>query len=238
MNICTTQLAASPGIGALDWAVIGLYLAVIVASGIWFSRKKQTTADSYFRGSGKLPVWAVAISIVATSLSAATFLGVPESSYSGNLTYLMTNLGMILASFVVAFLFIPAFYKHKVSSIYEYLEYRFSPGASKTASGAFLLGRLLASGARLYLIAIPMSMILFGIDKELSVGTIAAAIAVITCVGILYTLIGGITSVVWTDVIQYFILVAAGITAVVLILSRIDAPASEVMRVFALILRA
>ncbi len=230
MALPSAHLAESTGFGALDWSVLSVYLGIIVASGVWFSRKKQQSTDDYFRGSGKLPAWAVAVSIVATSLSAATFLGVPESSYTGDLTYIITNLGMIIASVIIAFVFIPAFYRYKVSSIYEYLEHRFSPGASKAASGAFLLGRLLASGARLYLIAIPLTMILFGAERELSLSTIAVSIAVITAVGILYTLIGGITSVVWTDVVQYAVLVGAGATAVVLILSRLDAPAAEVMQ--------
>ncbi|GAB5495436.1 MAG: sodium:solute symporter [Phycisphaerales bacterium] len=228
MSLSAVPTTVAHGIVPLDWLVLGTYFAVIVASGIWFSRKKQSSTDDYFKGSGKLPSWAVAVSIVATSLSAATFLGVPESSYTGDLTYLSTNIGMIVASVIIAFLFIPAFYKHSVGSIYELLEHRFGPSACKTASAAFLLGRLLASGARLYLIAIPLTLILFGADSELSLSSVGVSVAIVTFVGIMYTLIGGISSVIWTDVVQYCVLVGAGIAAVLLVYLRLEIPLSDV----------
>ncbi|RNC81651.1 MAG: sodium:solute symporter [Phycisphaera sp.] len=223
-----SYITTANGLLAFDWAVLGAYFALIVISGIWFARKKQRSTDDYFKGSSKLPSWAVAVSIVATSLSAATFLGVPESSYTGDLTYLSTNLGMILAALVIAFLFIPVFYRHNVGSIYELLDHRYGPGASKAASAAFLLGRLLASGARLYLIAIPLTLILYGTETELSLASVGTSVAVVTFVGILYTLIGGITSVIWTDVVQYCVLVGAGIAAVILVVSRLDVPMHEI----------
>lgn len=229
----SSYVTIARGLLTLDWAVLAGYFALIVISGIWLARKKQRTTDDYFKGSSKLPSWAVAVSIVATSISAATFLGVPESSYTGDLTYLSTNLGMILAAVIIAFLFIPAFYRHNVASIYELLGHRYGPGASKAASAAFLLGRLLASGARLYLIAIPLSLILFGTETELTLTAVGTSVAVVSLVGILYTLIGGISSVIWTDVVQYCVLVGAGIAAVLLIVSRIEVPLSEVVGLLA-----
>lgn len=229
MTLTLAQAASEDQLVTLDWIILGAYFAVIIATGIWFSRRKQESTDDYFKGSSRLPAWAVAVSIVATSLSAASFLGVPESSFTGDMTYLSTNIGMILASLVVAFVFLPAFYRLSVASIYEYLEHRYGRSASMAASAAFLLGRLLASGARLFLVAIPLTMIIFGVEAELKVSYVSIAVVIITLVGIFYTLIGGISSVIWTDVVQYAVLMSAGIVAIILIALHIDAPFAEVI---------
>jgi solute:Na+ symporter, SSS family len=175
-----------------------------------------------------MPSWAVAVSIVATSLSAATFIGAPELSYSGDLTYLATNIGMIIAAIVIAFLFIPRFYETQSASIYEFLERRMGVGARRAASLAFLIGRVLASGARVFAAAIPLSMVIFGIDAGLEPQSLILSIAALSTVAVLYTLWGGISSVIWSDVLQYVILVGAAITAIVLISRSIHAPWSEV----------
>ena len=127
----------------IDWGVLGVYFALLVASGVWFSRKEQTSTEDYFLGGRKMPAWAVAVSIVATSMSAASFVGVPESSYSGNLTYLATNLGMVIAALIVAFIFIPAFYRQRVQTIYGLLDRRYGQRARQAASVSFMLGRVL-----------------------------------------------------------------------------------------------
>jgi len=118
-----------------------------------------------------MPTWAVAISIVATSLSAVTFIGVPNSAYGGDLTYLATNLGMILAALVIAYFFIPVFYRSQSASIYDLLERRFDARARKAASVTFLIGRILASGVRVYVGAMPASVLLFGVEHGSSPAT-------------------------------------------------------------------
>ncbi|MBL4592114.1 MAG: sodium/solute symporter [Phycisphaerales bacterium] len=193
-------------------------------TGILFSRRKHTDTTSYFLGGRHMPIWAVAISIVATSLSAVTFIGAPQQAFGGDLTYLATNIGMILAALLIAFFFIPVFYKANSASIYDLLERRFDARARKAASITFLAGRVLASGARVYVGAMPASVLIFGLDHGLEPQNLMLTIGALAIVGTLYTLAGGISSVIWSDVIQYLILVGAAITAIVLIAASFTAP--------------
>lgn len=213
----------------LDWAVLGGYFLLLAGTGYLFSRREQQSTDDYFLAGRRMPMWAVAVSIVATSMSAASFVGVPQQGYTGDLTYLSTNLGMIIAAIIVALVFIPAFYKAGVSSIYAMLADRFSPAAMRAASLAFLVGRVMASGARIYIGAIPLSLVLFGVEDGMHASNLLVAIAVLTAVGISYTFIGGIASVIWTDVIQMAVLLSAAMIAIVVIAMRIEAPWAEVI---------
>ena len=222
-------IIASVGFQALDWVTLGAYFFILIVSGWYFSKKSKVTPEDYFLGGRKMPAWAVSISIVATSMSAASFIGVPEAGYTGNLTYLSTNIGMIIAACVVAFVFIPAFYRSNSGSIYELLGRRFGSQAEKAASASFLIGRIMASGARLYIGAIPASMVIFGTEHALEPQRLILAISVMATIGIAYTLVGGITSVIWTDVLQYTILIGAAIGAIVVILSRIDIPLPQII---------
>ncbi|MBO6513789.1 MAG: sodium:solute symporter [Phycisphaerales bacterium] len=223
----TSQLAA--GFSPLDWTVLCAYFLVLIITGWIFARKERKDTEDYFLGGRKIPAWAVAISIVATSLSAATFIGVPELSYTGNLTYLATNIGMILAALVIAFMFIPRFYQTKSASIYELLERRMGSGARRAASVSFLFGRVLASGARVFAAAIPLSMVIFGIDAGLEPLSLMISISALTVVAIGYTLWGGIASVIWSDVLQYAVLVGAACVAIALIAGSINAPLDVVL---------
>jgi len=215
--------------GLLDWSVLAGYFAILAITGTLFARKKPSDGADYFLGSKSMPSWAVAISIVATSLSAVTFIGAPQQAYNGDLTYLATNIGMIFAAILIAFAFIPVFYRAGSASIYELLETRFGPAARKSASITFLIGRVLASGARVYAGAIPAAIVLFGLKKGTQPEYLMGAIAVLTLVGIVYTLAGGIRSVIWSDVIQFGILIGAALCAIVLIVNSINAPLGDVL---------
>lgn len=215
-----------------DWIVLALYLALLVVTGVWFSRREQKTTNEYFLAGRSMPMWAVSVSIIATSLSAATFVGAPEQSYKGDLTYLSTNIGGLIAVVIVAYVFIPAFYRNNCTTVYELLERRFGPSSKYTTSAAFMVGRLFASGARIYIGAIPLSMILFGSDVASSpnyIWCMIASIAALTIVGTLYTLTGGIASVIWTDVIQTVVLVVAVLAAMLVLLNKIDVPLWKVV---------
>lgn len=230
----STLLAQAPtttqsGFATADWLVLGTYFLALAITGVLFARKAPKDTDDYFLGGHRMPAWAVAISIVATSLSAVTFIGAPQLSYNGNLTYLATNIGMILAAIVIAFAFIPVFYRSKSASIYEHLEIRFGTRARKASSIAFMIGRVLASGARIYAGAIPASILIFGLDKGTDPTHLAIAICILTIVGIVYTLAGGISSVIWSDVIQFGILISAALCAIVLIAGSFTVPFSEII---------
>ena len=212
------MLLDSP-LGLLDWGVIAIYGLVLIGTGVVINRRKQKTTDDYFRGGGRIPAWAAAVSLVATSMSAASFIGVPEQGYRGDLTYLSTNIGMLLAAVIIAVLFIPAFYRARVQTIYGYLGRRMGEGAGRAASVAFLVGRVFASGARIYIGAMPASLILFG---DLEPMHLLVAIAVLATVGVLYTLVGGVASVIWSDVVQMVVLYGACVGAILFIALRID----------------
>ena len=145
-----------------DWLVFLAYGTILLLSGWWVNRKKTTTSKDYFLGGKAMPMWMVSISVLATSQSAATFLGGPDMGYRGDLSYLATNIGAFIAAFFVAFYLIPKFYQYKVFTVYELLEQQIGPKAKKHAGIMYLFGRVFASGARLYMAAIAVAMILFG----------------------------------------------------------------------------
>lgn len=222
---------------AADWVVMAAYFAALIASGVYFSRRASrqaktghSQADEYFTAARTMPVWAVAISIIATSLSAATFIGAPQQSFTGDLTYLSTNIGGLIAVSIVAWIFIPAFYRANVVSIYELLEHRFGRPAKLAASGTFMVGRVFASGARIFIASIPLALMLFGDsgDKTQPDGQLITGIWLLSACAVGYTLAGGIASVIWTEVVQTAILLGAVLAAVVILLMKIPASPAEI----------
>jgi SSS family transporter len=221
-------LIAESSLSRLDWLVVGGYLLIMLASGVWFARREPSGAGEYFLANRRMPAWAVAFSVIASSLSVATFIGVPESVYKGNMTFMSTTIGSLIAVAVVAGFFIPAFYRANVTTVYGLLEQRFGPATKQAASAAFMVGRLFASGSRVYIAAIPLAMVLFGAEAEKSPAHLMAAIGLLSFVAVAYTLIGGIASVIWTDVLQTLVLVGAALGAVFVLLHHIDLPLGDI----------
>lgn len=209
----------------LDWLILGAYFVLILITGKLFARKQSSTKD-YFLAGGGIPAWAAAISLLASALSAATFIGGPQQAYKGDLTYLSANIGSILAVVVVAYFFVPVLFHKRVMTVYGLLEERFGTPARMAAGGAFLIGRVFASGARLYIAALPTSLLIFG---DVATGHLLVAISVMTLIGIGYTLVGGVRSVIWTDVIQTFIFTGAALAALIVLLSKIPLPVSGII---------
>ncbi len=200
--------------GPIDWLVVVLYLAGVMAIGALFARKRGKGDDDYFLAGRSMPGFAVTLSLLATSLSAATFVGAPNDAYAGNLTFLILYVGNFLAVLIVAFIFVPRLYAAGTTTIYGHLGQKYGPAAQRAAGATFIVGRLLASGARLFLAATPLWLILTNAQHALADGRHQLALCVIAVgtVGTLYTLLGGIRAVMWTDVIQLglvFVAVAA-----------------------------
>ncbi len=210
--------------------MLGCYFLLLIGTGVWFSRKKAKSTQEYFLANRSMPVWAVALSILATAQSAATFVGVPQFSYSGDLTYLSSNIGGILAAVILAWVFIPAYYRLGISTPYALLETRFGPKARRGASWAYLIGRVFASGARVFVGALPACQALFG---DLSTPHMLMTITVFMVFGIAYTFVGGVSSAIWTDVVQVCVYLGAAIAAVVLIWSRVPVGVGEVVSALA-----
>ena len=155
-----------------------------------------------------MPLLTVAISILATSQSAATFLGVPEFSYSHNFTLIGFYFSSLLAVFFIAKFFVPRFYAIKAITVYELLESRYGSSAKKQAGVMFLLGRIMASGARLYIAALAISMILF---LDITALHMSLSILLLLLGALAYTYFGGVKSVILSDVIQAITYVSAGL---------------------------
>lgn len=208
-----------------DWAVLGLYVALLALAAWWSSRRNPDKADDYFLAGHHAPAWLVAISALSTMQSAATFLGAPDNSYRGDWSYLTSNFAAIIAAAFVARLLIPRYYALGVTTVYELLEQRFDRTARRAAAGMYLVGRVLASGARLYLAAIAVSMIIF-LDVEPQHILIASAVLVVF--GIVFTLFGGLNAVIWSDLVQVVLYVGGALIVFFLLWNRIPAPASEI----------
>lgn len=223
-----TTLCATKTFQTADWVVLGGYFALIALTGWWFSRRKTSGTHDYFLANRSMPVWAVSISVLATATSAATFIGAPEEAYKGDLTYLSTTIGGLLSIALVAMFFIPAFYRHNVTTVYDLLKIRYGESSRLAASWAFLVGRVFASGSRLFMAAIPLSLILF---RDVAHHHLLGAIAVLVAAGVLYTLAGGIRSIIWTDVIQTSVFVGAAAIALSMLVSRIPLGLPEMIDV-------
>lgn len=190
-----------------DWAVLGGYVAILALAG-WLTTRRGMKSEDYFLAGHHAPTWLVAISVLSTVQSAATFLGVPDNSYRGDYTYLGGVLAALIAAWIAANVLIPRFYAMRVTTVYELLESRFDATARRAAGVMYLVGRIFASGARLYLAALAVSMILF-LDVSLEHVMIAALLLLVF--GLVFTFMGGLESVIWSDLIQVVLYVGAAL---------------------------
>lgn len=210
---------------AIDWLIFGGYGLILIVSG-WLYNRQASTSNDYFLGGKSIPMWVVAISVLATSQSAATFLGGPDQGYRGDLTYLATNIAGFIAAIFVATFLLPKFYKFKVFTVYELLAQRFGDQAKYQAGTVYLVGRLFASGARLYMAAIAIAMILFG---NIEASSVMISITLIAAVGLLYTVYGGIRTVIYSDVIQCIVYISAALLVLGYLLYSIPSDFSTII---------
>lgn len=196
----------------IDVAILVLYFVLIVGVGLYAGRREKDSGD-FLVGGRSVPWPAVLGSIVATEVSAATFLAVPGVGFAENMNYLQFGIGSLLARFFIAFIFLGAFFSAECFSIYEYLRKRFGHRSQYTASAYFLVTRLLASGVRLMIAASGVSVIL---DVPLAVCLLVFAVLTIG-----YTAVGGIKAVIWTDCIQAVVFLSAGVGILVYLVQRI-----------------
>jgi SSS family transporter len=196
--------------GALDYAVLAAYFALCAFVG-WWTGRGQKNAGEFFKGGGAIPTWAVCLSILASETSALTFCAVPGQAYAGNHTYFQFVVGNLAGRLLVAFLFIPAFYIAGVTSVYEFLGLRFGPRTRGVASVLFVLTRILASGVRLTVAAV--------IVQAVTGWNFTACVIAFTAVTVAYSVYGGIKSIIWTDVLQFFLFIGGAILALILLRS-------------------
>lgn len=209
----------------LDWGIVAGYILLLALAGILATRRQRDAAD-YFLAGHRVPIWLVAVSVLSTTQSAATFLGAPDYGYRGDYTYLTSYLGPLLAAFLVARFLIPRFYAEGVTTVYELLLHRFDARAMRAAGGMYLIGRIFASGARLYLAAIAVSMIIFA-DIEPSSVLIASSVLVL--LGLAFTFIGGLRAVIWSDLVQVLLYVGAALAVLCVLWISIPASPAQIV---------
>ena len=210
----------------LDWLIVAAYLAAIAAASLWLNRRRAADARDYFLAGGAAPPWLAAISVLATTQSAATFLGGPDYGYRGDFTYLGANIAALIAAFVVARVFMPKFYAQGVTTVYELLGRRFGAGAMRAAGAMFLVGRVLAGGARLYLAAVAVSMLLF---LRVDAGGVLTSAALLVAVAFVFGFHGGLRSILWIDLIQFAVYAGAALAMLVYLRSLVPLPLADIL---------
>src|SRR5437016_112801 len=207
----------------IDTAVLLAYFIGIVVLGLWAGRRNRNLED-FSLGSRSIPWWAVLASIIAAETSAATFLGTPAEGFkTRGYFYGQLAIGTVLARVIIAFTFIKPYYDYRVQSIYEFLTVRFGTKTKNAASGIFLFTRVLGIGVRLYLGGAIMVVIWRYLFPSLPVNlnTYVWGILFVTIITTIYTAVGGIKAVVWTDVIQAVLMFSSVIFAVFLLVRNI-----------------
>src|SRR5437016_5198840 len=207
----------------LDLFIIVAYLAAILAIGFW-CRKRQKTTRHYFLAGRHLPWWAISGSIVATETSAITFVSIPGVAFArgGNFTFLQLVLGYLLGRIVICILFIPAYFRKSLLTIYELLQSRFGPQVKSLAASLFIVMRTIADGVRLLLTSVVMATVWRAFFPNVQVATATAmSIVLIGGVMLLFTAAGGMEAVVWTEVLHVGVYIIGAVAAVTLLAQAI-----------------
>jgi SSS family transporter len=206
----------------LDLAVILAYLIGITWFGARF-RTSQKSLKDYFLGGKSAPWWAISFSIVSAETSTLTVIGTPALAFNGNFGFLQVVFGYLVARIVIATLFLPHYFRGEMFTAYELMQRRFGQRIRKLTAGTFLILRALAEGVRVFAISIVVSIIL-GTGEIFS-------IILIVCLTLFYTFEGGMTAVIWTDVVQMFLYIGGAILSLFVILDKVPGGWQHVMAV-------
>src|SRR6056300_1185436 len=199
----------------IDWAVVGAYLLLTTWVG-HLLKVSQSTIRDFFLGGRSLPWPAVSGSIIATEISGVTFIGVPGMvmALQGDFTYLQWAMGSILARIIVGLYFVKVFYENDINSPYDYMGNRLGFGVKKLATILFTIGSILAQSVRVLVAALPLNIV--------TPLPFEWCIVIIGLFAIGWTLMGGMRTVIWTDVMQFGLFVVGGLTALFWMVSTFD----------------
>src|SRR6516164_3733397 len=196
----------------IDLAIILAYLIGITLFGARFRRGQRNLRD-YFLGGRTAPWWAIALSIVSAETSTLTIIGTPGLSFAGNLGFLQIVLGYLLARVVISLVLLPHYFRGQMFTAYELMRRRFGERVRRLTASIFLITRALAEGVRVFAISLVVSIVL-------GTGELASIILIVLLT-LFYTFEGGMTAVIWTDVVQMTLYVAGAIASFVIILGKI-----------------
>ena len=198
----------------VDLTVLIVYVSGVVLLGLWLGRGRQN-AKQYLLGGKDAPWWAVLGSIVATETSTVTFLSVPGITFhsGGNLCFLQLALGLLVGRTLIVVLFLPLYFRGELFTAYQVLQDRFGASTQRAASLIFLVARNLGDGLRLFLTALVL---------EQTLGwSLSSCVIAIGSVTIVFTVVGGMKSVIWNDCLQLVVYVVGGVVALLLIVGRL-----------------
>ncbi len=196
----------------VDLAVIVAYLAGVTWFGARFGKEQHSLKD-YFLGGRTAPWWAIGLSIVSAETSTLTIIGTPPLAYAGSYVFLQVVLGYLLARVVISVIFLPQYFQGRIFTAYELMQRRFGGRVRRVTAAIFLVTRSLAEGVRVFAISIVISIILHT--------TGLASILVIIALTLFYTFEGGMTAVIWTDVIQMTVYVLGAAVSLFVLLHKI-----------------
>jgi solute:Na+ symporter, SSS family len=205
-----------------DLAIIVAYLTGITIFGAHFRRGQHNLRD-YFLGGRTAPWWAISLSIVSAETSTLTIVGTPGIAFGGNLGFLQLVFGYLLARIVISVLFLPHYFRGEMFTAYELMRRRFGERIRKLTASIFLVTRALAEGVRVFAISLVISIVL-------GTGEIAS-IVLIVLLTLFYTFEGGMTAVIWTDVVQMTLYVVGAVASFIVILGKIPGGWDHVLAV-------
>ncbi|KXK06079.1 MAG: sodium:solute symporter [Ignavibacteriaceae bacterium] len=208
-------------ISNVDAIIIVLYLLGVAIFGIYMAGKQSGVKD-YFLGNKSIPWWAACFSIVATETSTLTFISIPGVAYISNMNFLQLAIGFIIGRIVIAFVFIPRYYKGQIETAYQFIGNRFGDPMRKYTSSTFIFLRIFADGVRLFTTAIPIKLIT-GLGYF-------ECILIVGIITVIYSYIGGIKAVIWTDVVQMLIYFLGALFAIYIIIDMLPNGWADVVR--------
>jgi SSS family transporter len=210
-EVLTGPLDDDRGFGGWNWLTLAVYLLGMVAIGLRCSRKIEGT-EEFFLAGRKIPWWAAGLSIFGTQLSAITFMAIPATTFAGDWVRSFGSMTLLIAIPIVVWFYLPTFRGLNLSTAYQYLERRFSPTARTMAAILFILLQFGRMGIVLFLPSIALSAVT-GMD-------VFACIALMGLLSIVYTVLGGIEAVIWTDVAQVIVLMGGALLALCIAISE------------------
>lgn len=213
---------AQGGLRIGDYVALVGYFGFLLLVGAYFSKREKST-DDYFRGGKRVAWYAAGFSIVATKLSAISYMSLPAKSFDANWLYLLLPVGNLVAAWFVARLVIPFYCRLNVTTVYEYLEARFNFRVRFVGSLAFLVYEIARMGILFLLPSIALAVV---VDLN-----IFACIAIMGVIATIYTLMGGVEAVIWTDFAQVLIMLGGALLAILLIIFRVPGGAPEIFAV-------
>ena len=206
----------------IDYSIVLVSIAAAIAMGMYFARRQKDTS-TYFAGGGKIPAWAVGISIFATLISSVTFLAYPGAAYEGNWILLVQGLMVPVVLLALIGIIVPLYRKVIRLSTYEYFERRFGLFARLYSSLAFTLGHFSKAGTVFFLVSMALATFL-----DINIYTVVLVLGITI---IILTLLGGMEAIVWMDVVQGALLIGGGIICVVILLFGTQGGPAEVFSI-------